>query len=371
MNSFFANKFDLNQINNTPCIILSAQKIIESFNFFRSSLQFNSEEIFYPVKVNYNINVINLFKTLGCGFEVGAISEIELLIKAGINPKKIIFGNPIKSISTIQNAYNLGIRRFCADHKNEILKLAKHAPKSEIYFRLSIDNYGAEWKLTHKFGCNFDELQVLFETAIKHELKPIGISFHIGWNNDCIKTWKKVFEKISNSIQILKSQGVILETINIGGGFPSHNKNQFDLLTKISAVIVPHLQKWKNQGIKVLAEPGSFLLANSGVLVVSVIECVRRNGINWVFVDSGIFQGFYWILSGLKYSVSSSNVNTNELEEMIVCGPTCDSHDVFAREVLLPKTIKIGDKLFVHPAGAYINSAQKYNGFDYPVEVVK
>lgn len=371
MCNYFTNKVDFNYFNDTPYILIFTEKIIESLNFFKTSLNFSSEEIFYPIKANYNLSIINLLKTNGCGFEAGALSEITLLINAGITPNQIIYGNPVKSISSIQNAYHLGIKRFCADHINEIQKLAIHAPKSEIYFRLSIDNKGAEWDLTKKFGCSYKELPELFNKAKELGLKPVGISFHVGWNNHFLKTWKSVFEKISDQVRILQKERIFFETINIGGGFPSHNVNQFDLLSKISSIILPHILNWKSQGIRVVAEPGSFLMANSGVMVVSIIDCIQRNNVNWVYVDSGIFQGFYWILKGLKYTITPLSINSKEQEKMIVCGPTCDSHDVFSYQVMLPKSIQIGDKLLIHPAGAYITSSYNYNGFYYPLEIIK
>ncbi len=371
MKDFLENNVNLDNFENTPYILIFSDKILESLHVFKSILNFNSDEIFYPIKVNTDTNILNLLDNLGVGFEIGAASEAEILFNSGIDLSKVIFGNPVKSISTIQRVYKIGIRRFCADHINEINKLAKYAPNSEIYFRICIDNFGAEWDLTKKFGCPFEELPFLFLSAKKLVLNPVGISFHVGWNNDCFETWEKVFETITNKINLLEKENIKLESINIGGGFPTHNKNQNELLLKISEIITPSIQTWRKQGIKVIAEPGSFLVSNSGFLVVSVIECIRRHGVNWVYIDSGIFQGFYWILSGLKYSISSTNSNSEETEEMVVCGPTCDSHDIFSYQTMLPKSIKPGDKLIINPAGAYVSSAQNYNGFYYPKQIIK
>lgn len=359
----------LNSIT-TPCIIIFSKNMIENIDFFANTLNFKTEEIFYPIKVNSDEDLLKIMQKRGVGFEIGAISEAELLHSLQISMKKVLFGNPVKSVDSVKRAYNLGIRRFGADNKNEILKLSQNAPNSDVYFRISIDNSGAEWELTEKFGCSFEEIPELFQLAKEHGLNATGISFHVGWNNRSLITWKRVYESISSNIANLKTKNILLKSINIGGGFPAHSGNQYEQLSEISNLILHHLNEWRNQGIQVIAEPGSFFMANSGVMIVSVIDCIKRRGKNWVYIDSGVFQGFYWILSGLTYSISALNSDCTNYTEMIVCGPTCDTHDVFSYRVSLPETIKPGDKLIIYPAGAYIHSAQNYNGFSYPKQIL-
>lgn len=355
----------------TPFILLDLAKIERNLAFFKNTLGFASEDIFYPVKVNCEDEVIRLLHSLSCHFEVGAVSEVEHLIKNGKNPKDILYGNPVKSAKHIQQAYQLGLRTYGADTEKELKKISENAPKSNVYFRIDIDNTGAEWALKGKFGANIKDVVRLFSTAKQYQLSPLGISFHLGWNNANEETWETVFENIDNWISENHKTTIDIKTINIGGGFPAHLSNQYNDLEGISKIILPFLTRWRNLGIRVLAEPGSFLLANAGVLVTSVIEVVERKGKTWVFIDSGIFQGFYWILGGLKYNIESKTMDNNQnLKKMIVCGPTCDTHDIFSENVFLPENIKIGDKILIHPAGAYIKSAQNYNGFGYPKQIV-
>ncbi len=363
--------FETERDLETPYILLDLAKIERNLAFFKNTLGFASEEIFYPVKVNYEDEVVRLLHSLSCHFQVGAVSEVEHLLQNGINPKEILYGNPVKSAKHIQQAYQLGLRTYGADTEKELKKISENAPKSNVYFRIDIDNTGAEWALKGKFGANIKDVARLFSIAKQYQLSPLGISFHLGWNNANEETWKAVFEKINHWIFDNHNTTIDIKTINIGGGFPAHLSNQYDDLEGISKIILPFLTRWRNLGIRVLAEPGSFLLANAGVLVTSVIEVVERKGKTWVFVDSGIFQGFYWILGGLKYNIESKTIDNNpNLKKMIVCGPTCDTHDIFSEEVCLPENIKIGDKILIHPAGAYIKSAQNYNGFGYPKQIV-
>ncbi|MDD2345828.1 MAG: hypothetical protein PHY85_06760 [Bacteroidales bacterium] len=363
--------FKIRTKEETPFIQMSLERLKSNLDFFKKNLSFSSQEIFYPVKVNLQKEIVELLNKSDCNFEVGAVSEVEQLKNWGIKAFQIIFGNPIKQANHIKKAYDLGIRTFGADTENELRKISEHAPKSEVYFRIDIDNTGAEWALKGKFGTNIENLPSLFEFSKKLGLNPLGFSFHLGWNNANESTWKNVFERLDKQIIELQEKNLNLKTINIGGGFPAHLNNQYADLEKIAKVILPYLNAWRQKNIQVLAEPGSFLAANAGIMLTSVIEKVKRNGKTWIFVDSGIFQGFYWILGGLNYQIEYHGASKpKNLEKMVVCGPTCDTHDVFSEEVLLPTEIKVGDKLIIHPAGAYISSAQKYNGFDYPKQII-
>ena len=356
----------------TPHIVISKSQIEEYIKSFTSCLQIKPQQLYYPVKVNSNPAVIELMKNRGINFEVGAISECKLLINQDIAPNRIRYGNPVKSADSIQEAYRMGITCFGADSTEELEKIAKNAPQSSVYIRVAVDNSGAEWALTHKFGCNTDAVDSLFELGKKLLLTMFGLSFHVGWNNDHLETWHRVFRNISELAIQLKQKHSSFNSVNIGGGFPAHHGNQTEKLRRISEVILPYLLKWQNEEkLDVVAEPGSYLMANAGILVVKVIARIERNNVDWVYVDSGIFQGFSWIMGGLSYNIEALNPNEDELtKKMVVCGPTCDTHDVFSHSVILPDSISEGDLLLISPAGAYISSSKSYNGFDFPREEV-
>ena len=356
--------------NKTPYIKLSLKTIKDNLNFFSKALGFQKQEIYYPIKVNSEIKILSLLKNEGVNFETGAISEIEKLIKLGVSPQNIIYGNPVKADEHILQAYNLGIRTFGLDSFVELEKISKLAPNSKLYFRLDISNHGAEWALTKKFGCSKTDLFELFEKSTIFGLAPMGISFHVGWNNADVENWENVFEYIDEVKNDLKKQFPDFNFINIGSGFPAHKNDGKENLKEISKIILPYLNKWRSENIKLIAEPGSFLVAYAGILHTKIIEIIERKDKKWVFIDAGVFQGFFWSLSGINYNIRAEKQNNNEnFEEFVVCGPTCDSHDVFSYSVKLPKSIKKGDILYIEPAGAYIYSAKEYNGFFYPPQI--
>lgn len=355
----------------TPTISLSLTKVKQSIIHFSECLGISNAQIYYPVKVNFHPKLIAKMNEWGLNFETGAVSECEQLIKLGIKPQQIRYGNPIKSAESIARAHQLGITCFGADTIEELDKIALLAPKSSVYIRVAVNNAGAEWALTEKFGCPANIVHELFEHGQKLGLNMFGISFHVGWNNEQLDTWKNVFGEMQSLVTRLKILNHPITSINIGGGFPAHSGNQFEKLEKIAAVIKPYLEDFKlKMNMEVIAEPGSYLVANAGKMFVKVIARVKRNDLDWVYVDSGIFQGFSWIMGGLDYHLEALENNNTELQSMVVCGPTCDTHDVYSHSVMLPKNIRIGDIITISPAGAYISSSKNYNGFDFPEEEV-
>lgn len=357
--------------HQTPHIALSLTKVKDHISHFTHSLGISNNHIFYPIKVNSNPELISQMKIWGLNFEIGAISEGESLIQSGVSPSQIRYGNPIKSTESIERAYQLGIRCFGADTLEELEKLAALAPASSVYIRVAVNNSGAEWTLTEKFGCPISDVHTLFEYGHKKGLKMFGISFHVGWNNEQLETWEDVFKQILTLSTQLKSKDFPFSSVNIGGGFPAHSGNQFQKLETISSIIKPYIDTFKNQlNLEVDAEPGSYLVANAGTMYVKVIARIKRNNTDWIFLDSGIFQGFSWIMGGLKYNIQASTNADSESQSMVVCGPTCDTHDVFSHHVALPKGISVGDILEISPAGAYISSSKEYNGFGFPEEVI-
>ncbi len=361
----------INNSKTTPFIALDIESVNKSLDFFTKTMQIEKTNIFYPIKVNSNISIVKRLIIEGVGFECGAFSECEYLINNGVLPSRIIFGNPVKSVNSIRGANEIGVDVFAIDSEEELMKIHENAPNSKVYFRISVSNEGSSWELTDKFGCDTTAALQLAKKAICIGLIPIGISFHIGWNNPNLSTWQLALEKSITLAENLINKRILLEFINIGGGFPSHLNNSNLLLEKIAIESKPYFEKIKTKlNLKIIAEPGSFLVANSAVMVVSIFEKINRGKKTWLYVDSGICQGFYWILSGLKYGISALNNSEVDKSEFIVCGPTCDTHDVFSFNIMLPKNIDIGDKLIIYPAGAYISSSKKYNGFDYPEEII-
>jgi ornithine decarboxylase len=350
---------------SSPVILCSSDLIRDNYKFFLKNLKV--DRIAFPVKVNHREEVLSVLKNCNTHFEVASPAELSILKNLKISPDRIFSSNPVRTVEHILALYNSGVRLYAVDRISELERLAKNAAGSKIYIRISVPNAGAAWRLDHKFGASSDEAIGLMAQAKKNGLQPCGIAFHVGWCNTNISSWENAVKRTIKTAEKAIRKKIPIEFINIGGGFPAHNVDQYSELKKISSAILPLLDgARKRLKIQVWAEPGSFICANSSVLVTKVIDVAGRSGKNWVWIDAGVFQGFYWKLGSIKYRVFSLKKKSEKMEHWVVTGPTCDSNDVFSHSAELPATLKSGNNILIFPAGAYIHSAEHYNGFPYP-----
>lgn len=354
----------------TPIVYFSKKQLEYNFSFFKEKLGFKNKDVFFSVKTNYEKPILKVLKSLNSNFEIASLGELELMKKYAIEAQRLIFSNPVKIPLHIEQAYKYGVNTFAYDTESELLKISKYAPNSNVFLRLAIQNIGAEWKLEDKFGASKNNALKLLSLAKKHKLKPTGIAIHVGWNNNNVENWKKTILEIEKILSHTKKEGIELNFINLGGGFPAHNIEQYKALTLIAGTITPLITKIKQRyNLNFIAEPGSFLVANTAVLALEIYDIIKRNNKLWIFANSGIMQGFAWILSNLTYQIiHSTQIEQQNMEttQFILTGPTLDSHDVFSDKAELPKNTQIGDILFISPAGAYINSSKKYNNYPFP-----
>jgi ornithine decarboxylase len=365
--SFFSHKLA------TPAIVTSKEQIAHNLKYFLHRFRMEPQQIYFPVKVNHDTEVLAFLKDQHICFEIASLGELELLKKIMVRPEKIFFSNPVKFPDHIKKAYEYGVRTYAVDSVSEINKLAVHAPGSKVFLRLSVSNKGSGWKLDKKFGAEKKDSLKLITCAIQSGLKPCGISFHVGWNNQDTETFVRALADVEDVLRILQKGKITLDVVNLGGGFPAHNVPQYELLDKISVALKPGIENIrKNYHVKIIAEPGSFIMANTGVVACSVMDVIQRKKQHWIFLDTGIFQGFQWIMGNLPYLViyPYKTAKDAKLVKYHVTGPSCDSHDIFTKAALFPDTIKAGDQMLIYPAGAYIGSAKEYNGFGYPETLV-
>lgn len=349
----------------TPVLLFSEKLLKNNMDFFRNTIVV--DKIYFPVKTNNHVDVLKFLKNAGIFFEAASLGELQLLKNIDVLPDDIIFGNPVKLDKHIETAARMGIDTFSVDTASELMKINRHMKNANVYLRLDVSNKGAEWDLSDKFGCDAQDAIDLFQKAIDLKMNAVGVSFHVGWNNSDTATWEQAVTKAYQVIRQCQEANIALKFINIGGGFPAHLNDQYDTLSRIAGIINPYLTKIKNEfNMEVYAEPGSFLAANAGLAVTRVIDVIKRKNKLWVYLDTGINQGFVWIMSGLEYAILSPEKIETPLTEYIVCGPTCDSHDLFSRHAFLSSKLQEDDFLLIYPAGAYISSSKTYNGFDFP-----
>ena len=315
--------------------------------------------LFYAVKANPEIPVLQRLKNLGSNFDVAGLVELELVISLGVHPDRISFGSTIKKNRDIIAAYEAGVRLFAVDAYEEMDKLATHAPGSQVFVRLLTNGSDADWPLSRKFGIDPEEAVELMLYGKSLGLEPVGISFHVGSQARDVAMWHPCLEMARDVWQTATEHGLELSLLNLGGGFPAYYDQDIQNLAAYAKGVRALVDDYfPNNPQRMMAEPGRALVADAGVISAEVVLVSRKRKddiARWVYLDIGKFSGLAETQGeAIRYRI----VSTGRLEETgpcVLAGPSCDSEDVLyeKRPVDLPLDLKCGDRILFHAAGAY------------------
>jgi ornithine decarboxylase len=355
--------------HKSPFVIINLEKVINQYVNIKNG--FKDADIFYAVKSNPADEVISKLNELGSCFDAASIYEIDQIMRLGVTPNRISYGNTIKKAVDIKYAYEKGIRIYATDSMNDLEKIAANAPQSKIIVRVFVDGSNtAEWPLTKKFGCTNEEAIEILSKANRLGLKPYGISFHVGSQQHDIEVWNHAIKKTKYIFDELAKENIKLEVINMGGGFPAQYIDKIKSIDEYAIKIMGYLKEsFKDNMPKVMLEPGRYMVGNSGVIVTEIVLIkpdIKEKNCRWLFCDAGKFNGFIETLGeSIKYPIYCDK--TGEVGPVILAGPTCDSTDVMYEnyKYQLPLSLKEGDLLYFFGTGAYTSSycAVGFNGF--------
>ncbi|HRZ89640.1 MAG TPA: type III PLP-dependent enzyme, partial [Spirochaetia bacterium] len=159
----------------TPCLIVDLDIVKKKYAQLRALLPY--AEVYYAVKANPMDEVVSTLRDLGSSFDVATRYELDQLLRLGVDPARMSFGNTIKKEKDIAYFYEKGIRLYATDSTADVEKIARAAPGSRVFFRILTEGMGADWPLSRKFGSHPDETRRLVLRAKDLGLEPYGISF--------------------------------------------------------------------------------------------------------------------------------------------------------------------------------------------------
>lgn len=351
----------------SPCLVIDMEVVAQNYNAITSAMNF--AHCYYAVKSNPATPVVQYLVNEGASFDAASISEINLCLSLGAKPENILFGNTIKKQSDIVDAYNKGIRHFTCDSLQELDKLSVAAPGSKLFCRIRTSGNGAAWPLSKKFGCKVEMAVELMIRAKEKGLIPYGISFHVGSQQLLTSAYNEAISEAAIIFKILKAQGIRLEALDLGGGFPCQYRSQVPAIEAYGKAVKASLEENFGTDIpkKVIIEPGRFITASAGVLQAEVIlvsfnkESARR----WTYLDIGKYSGLAET-EAIQYPIITEK-DGEPTGRVILAGPTCDSTDIIYEkaEYYLPLSLTSGDKMFFLNTGAYTTTyaSVAFNGF--------
>lgn len=351
----------------TPFLLMNIGAVTAKYEEFRRVLP--EIDVYYAIKCNPDFRVAEALRQKGCKFEVASFPEVELLKKAGVAPKDIIFSNPVKRPKDIARACKAGVHAFAFDSPDEVAKLAKYAPGSRVYVRLATRPAASTVPSEGKFGVSEEQCRELMNLAVSQDLIPYGIAFHVGSQMENTTAWPVAIEQASALMRDLEKDGIRIKYLDLGGAFPAYYGAEVPELDEYAKTIQASLVKHLPYKVSLGIEPGRGLVADAGVMVATVIGVVQRGKKFWVHLDVGAFNGMMEALetqNAFKFPLIDSRQNP----EKVMCnltGPSCDSQDTIMFDVPISRDIATGDKVYIFTAGAYTTSyASRFNGFDIP-----
>ena len=354
----------INQLKPEQPIYCIRKKSIQlASTYFRNKFP---GKVLYAVKTNPHPEVLKTIVESGIeNFDVASIQEIKDI--RAINPNaKCSYMHTVKSRENIKEAYfNHNIKAFSLDTKDELIKIIEatnQAKDLELFVRVAVSNEHAEIDLSTKFGASISEATGLLRLTRQYA-KKIGLSFHVG--SQCMHpiSYSKGIEDIGN---IIKRTKIVLDYINIGGGFPAiypdlvpqSLDNYFEEIKK--GLINLNLEKLP----EILCEPGRALVAESGSTIVRVNLRKKQK----LYINDGTYGTLFDAgTPNIVYPsrlIKNGKIISKKLTAFDFYGPTCDSMDYMKGPFLLPNNIKENDYIELGQLGAYgLTFRTQFNGF--------
>lgn len=363
---------DLARQFGTPLYIYSKNHFIEQYKMFENALKDVNHKIFYAMKANFNLSVINTFINLGSGVDANSEGEFYRAIKAGANPGKIILTSVGKTKNEIKLGLENNVLMIKAESEEEIElinSIAKEMNKvAKVAIRVNPDvdakthPYISTGLSSNKFGVDQKTALSIYKRRKNFSnIEFTGIDMHIGSQILEINPFIEAVQKLSDLFFEVKADGLTLKHFDVGGGMgvsydgnPSFTIEEFANKTK---------SLLKKLDCEIIFEPGRYLTANAGILATEVLYNKKNGDKNFIIVDAAmndllrpsIYQAYHHI-----QPISKNDYRKDIVADIV--GPICESGDYFAKDRKITES-KSGELLAITSAGAYgMVMSFNYNG---------
>jgi len=350
---------DLMEQYGSPLYIYSRSQIASNWQQFNQAFGDHPHLICYAVKANSNLGVLTVLAKLGSGFDIVSIGELERVIAAGGKPGRCVFSGVSKTKIEIQRALELGIYCFNVESSTEldcIESVAKlMSTKAPISIRVNPDvdanthPYIATGLKENKFGVSIDRALALYKkTELSKHLDVFGLDYHIGSQITEVSPLIEALEKALELISQLKTEGIKMSHIDIGGGVGiAYNEEKTINIEKYIQSVID-----KVGDLEVILEPGRAIVGNAGIFVTQV-EYLKQRGVkSFAIIDGAMNDLQRPSLYGSYHQAIAVEDNSKGIKDTWdLVGPICETGDFLAKDREL--TLEQGDYIALMSAGAY------------------
>ena len=354
----------------SPCYIYSRATFERHWKAFDQAFGDHPHLICYAVKANSNIAILNILARLGSGFDIVSIGELERVLAAGGDPKKVVFSGVGKREDEITAALKIGIRCFNIEVKGELDRINQLAAElgviAAVSFRVNpnVDAnthpYISTGLKENKFGIDIDQALTEYRRAAKmNHIKIIGIDCHIGSQLTETSPFLAALDKVIDLVNTLKQEGIELHHLDLGGGLGICYKDEQppSPAEYVSAI----LERLGDNHYEIALEPGRAIAGNAGILVTKVEYLKPTEHKNFAIVDAAMND----LVRPSLYSAWQNIIPVNKSSSAAECtwdivGPVCETGDFLGKD----RTLKLseGDLLAIRSSGAYgFTMSSSYN----------
>jgi len=360
---------DLASRFGTPLHIYSYKTLIDHYIKLRKAFWSVEPLICYSVKANSNLAILKALVDKGAGLDIVSGGELFRALEAGCPANKIVYASVGKTETEIATAITKGILFFNVESLPELRNIDRIGRSlgkiTRVAIRINPDveakthKFISTGKITNKFGIDFNNAyKILLLRSKFKNVKICGLHIHIGSQITESAPFVSAVKKVTDFINKLESKNIKLEYLNIGGGLGIIYDNEVPQTAQVyAAEITPFLKK---TGLKIIMEPGRFIVGNAGILVTKVLYIKNTPKKKFIIVDGGMNDLIRPALYGAYHNILPLR-KISKKEKADVVGQICESGDFLAKDRLIAN-VKEGDYLAVMSAGAYgFSMSSNYN----------
>ena len=399
----------------TPTYVYCAATLRDHVGKLKEAFGKLSPRLCFAVKCCSNLSVLKVLSRAGCGMDVVSGGELYRALLAGVSPSDIVYAGVGKTVPEIRIALGereglepvdrggRGFQRlpegpiscFNIESEQELAAIAEQArlmgvlANAAVRVNPGVRAGGHEYITTahdeSKFGLPVVQAEALVKRfADDKHVRVRGLHMHIGSSITQPELYVTAVERMIAMIDRLAEAGVVIESLDLGGGFAAdYQTGEAPPPRRFAERIVPLLASRVAAGLKITIEPGRMVAANAGILLSRVLYTKQTGTRKFLIGDAGmqtllrpaLYEAFHFIWPASvapqhEPKVRREHTDLPGLEACDVVGPVCETGDFLAQQRMLPP-VAPGELLAIFAAGAYgMSMASRYNSHPLPAEVL-
>ncbi len=370
----------------TPLYVYSAGQILDRYQLFSDAFAHRDHLICYSVKANSNLSILKLLAHCGSGFDIVSGGELQRILEVIRRPlSRVVFSGVGKTAAEIDLALAAGILIFNVESESEVALLAERASKRRVRARVALrvnpdvfaqtHPYISTGLREHKFGIDIKAARPVYQEIKRSRyLDPIGISVHIGSQIQTAEPFGAALAGVAQLIRELGADGIQIKFVDAGGGLGIDYRSgvsTFDPAAEMAKYAAAVERSLEGLQVRLLLEPGRFLIAQAGALLARVLVVKRNGSKTFVITDAGMNDLIRPALYQAHHEILPVTQNPKAEPTVVdIVGPVCETGDFFARDREIPE-VKEGDLVAILDTGAYgMSLSSNYNSRPRPAEVL-